>query len=98
MKNEGKTTSWVELNTRKIPSISFLAAALGSLALSAGLLCAGKKEWGALVGQLCPTFLLLGTYNKLAKTFSAPYDEEQRLEHGGHAVPKPNEQMRPAYS
>jgi hypothetical protein len=98
MKNEGKTTTLVEMTTRKIPSISFLAAALGSIAVAAGLLISGKKEWGIFVGQWAPTFLLLGTYNKIAKTFSGPIDEEQRLHHGGHAIPKPNERMSPTLS
>jgi hypothetical protein len=99
MKNEGKTTSMVEMKTRKIPSISFLGAAMASMALSAGLLLGGKKQWSLFVGQWVPTILLLGTYNKIAKTFSAPYSEKQRIDHGGHAVDKPNEpqDLQPAY-
>lgn len=98
MKNEGKTTSLVEMETRKIPSISFLGAAFVSMAISAGLLAAGKKSLSMFVGQWVPTILLLGTYNKITKTFSAPYNEDQRLHHGGHAVDKPNESdLQPAY-
>jgi hypothetical protein len=98
MKNEGKTTSMIEMQTRRIPSLAFLGAALGSMALSAGLLMSGKKEWGTFIAQWTPAFLLIGTYNKIAKTFSAPYDEEQRLQHGGHAIPKPNDYAAPSYS
>jgi hypothetical protein len=85
MKNEGMTTSMVEQQTRKIPSMGFLGLAMGAMAISAGLALAGKVKLASFVGQWAPTILILGTYNKIAKTFSAPYDEGQRLQHGGHA-------------
>ncbi len=85
MKNEGKTTSMVEEQTKKIPSITFLNAAIASMAVSAVLALTGKKAAATFVGQWAPTLLILGTYNKIAKTFSAPYSEEQRLENGGVA-------------
>jgi hypothetical protein len=78
MKNEDALTTRVEELTKHIPSIGFLELALGSIALSATLQFTGRKEWANFVGQWAPTFLLLGIYNKLVKTFSAPYDEEQR--------------------
>ena len=37
------------------------------------------------MGQWVPTLLILGTYNKIAKTFTPPYDEEQRVRHGDNA-------------
>jgi hypothetical protein len=85
MKNEDTVTTNVEMQTRRIPSIGFLGVAIGCMAVSAGLMLAGKKTWAHFVGQWAPTILILGTYNKIAKTFSAPIDEEQRLQHGGHA-------------
>jgi hypothetical protein len=85
MKNEDVATSNIEQVTKRVPSVSFLGLAFGSIAVSATLMLLGKKTWANFVGQWAPTILILGTYNKLVKTFSAPYSEEQRLEHGGHA-------------
>ena len=84
MKNEGKTTSAVEMETRKIPSISFLGMAFMAMGASWVLLLLGKKQAANFIGQWVPSILIMGTYNKIAKTFSAPYDEEQRLRHGEH--------------
>ena len=84
MKNEDTATTTVEEVTKRIPSISFLGVAVGCMALSAGLMLSGRKTWANFVGQWAPTILILGTYNKIAKTFSAPIDEEQRVQHGGH--------------
>ena len=85
MKNEDAVTTRVEEMTKRIPSIGFLELSIGAMALSAGLMIAGRKNWANFVGQWAPTFLVLGVYNKLVKTFSAPYDEEQRVKHGEHA-------------
>jgi hypothetical protein len=85
MKNEDKLTTRVEMATRHIPSIGFLGLAVGAMAASAFLIVSGRKNWANFIGQWAPTLLILGTYNKLAKTFSAPYDEEERVQHGGHA-------------
>lgn len=85
MKNEDAITTRVEQLTKRIPSIGFLELSIGAMALSAGLMISGRKTWANFVGQWAPTLLILGVYNKLVKTFSAPYDEEQRLKHGEHA-------------
>jgi hypothetical protein len=87
MKNEGQGTTAIEMRTRKIPSITFLMAAIGAMAVSAGLVMSGRKQWGNFIGQWVPSILVLGTYNKIAKTFSAPRDEEERLQHGGNRSP-----------
>lgn len=84
MKNEDPVTTTVEEATKRIPSIGFLGVAIGCMAVSAGLMLAGRKTWANFVGQWAPTILILGTYNKLAKTFSAPMDERQRALHGGN--------------
>ena len=84
MKNEDVATTTVEDVTKRIPSIGFLGVAIGCMALSAGLMLAGRKTWANFVGQWAPTILILGTYNKIAKTFSAPVTEEQRAKHGDH--------------
>ncbi|MCY1074451.1 hypothetical protein [Archangium lansingense] len=85
MKNEDMVTTNVELQTRRIPSIGFLGVAIGCMTASAFLMITGRKHWANFIGQWAPTILILGTYNKIAKTFSAPLDEQQRVRHGGHA-------------
>lgn len=95
MKNEGKTTSVVEDQTRKIPSIGFLGLAFASMGVSLALLLAGRKNLANFVGQWVPSILIMGTYNKIAKTFSAPYSEEQRQRHGDNASP---DKIRPDFS
>src|SRR4051812_24894194 len=87
MKNEGMTTSMVECETRKIPSITFLGLAFAAMGTSALLMLFGKKQTANFIGQWVPSILVLGTYNKIAKTFSAPYDDQQRLRHGDNATP-----------
>jgi hypothetical protein len=85
MKNEDVATSRIEEVTKRVPSVGFLGLAIGAMAVSATLMLLNRKRWANFVGQWAPTILILGTYNKLVKTFSAPYSEAQRLEHGGNA-------------
>jgi hypothetical protein len=85
MKNEDTLTTNVEMQTRRIPSIGFLGVAIGCMAASAVLMLSGRKTWANFVGQWVPSILILGTYNKIAKTFSPPVNEEQRVQHGGNA-------------
>lgn len=85
MKNEDVATSSIEQMTKRLPSVGFLGLAFGAMAVSATLMLLNRKTWANFVGQWAPTILILGTYNKLVKTFSAPYSEEQRLNHGGNA-------------
>jgi hypothetical protein len=85
MKNEDVATSSIEHVTKRVPSVGFLGLAVGAMAVSATLMLLGRKTWANFVGQWAPTILIMGTYNKLVKTFSSPYSEEQRLQHGGNA-------------
>ncbi len=55
-----------------VPTQANLGAALGSIALSAGLRLAGKKDAAIFVGQWPPTFLLFGLAYKLLR----PSDED----------------------
>jgi hypothetical protein len=64
---EGKVATAIEEQTAKLPSDIFLWAALGSMAISAGLQIAGVKSKSLFVGQWAAPFLLLGVYNKLVK-------------------------------
>lgn len=66
--SEGRLTTMVESQTAKVPSISWLGLAVGSMAISAGLeIFSKKKEYGNFVGLWAPCFLLMGIYNKLVK-------------------------------
>lgn len=98
MKNEDVTTSMIEDQTKMIPSVSFLALAIGAMAVSAGFALAGRVKLANFFGQWVPSILIIGTYNKIAKTFSPPINEEQRLRHGGNASmlkQQPSETRRP---
>ena len=65
---EGELTKRIEEQTTKVPSVSFLGLALGSMAISAGLaLFSRNKEYANFVGLWAPSFLLIGIYNKLVK-------------------------------
>ena len=66
---EGKTATAIERQTAKVPSDVFLWAAGASIFASLTLKLAGRKHDALFVGQWAPTFLLLGTYNKLVKLF-----------------------------
>jgi hypothetical protein len=64
---EGPVAKAIEQQTAKLPSDLFLWAAIGSIAASATLHLAGRKNGSVFVGQWAPTLLILGLYNKLVK-------------------------------
>ena len=64
---EGKVAKAIEDQTAKLPSDTFLWAAMASIATSATLQMMGNKQGSMFVGQWAPTFLLLGVYNKIVK-------------------------------
>lgn len=65
--SEGKVAKAIENQTAKLPSDTFLWAALGSMAVSATLKAFGKNHTALFVGQWAAPFLLLGIYNKIVK-------------------------------
>lgn len=65
--HEGTTTRMTESVTAQAPSGTYLSAAVGAMAVSAGLQLAGKKELSLFVGQWAPAILVMGLYNKLVK-------------------------------
>lgn len=65
---EGEMTKTIESYTARIPSVSFLGLALGSMALSAGIAAfTERKTLANFFGLWVPTLLLCGIYNKLVK-------------------------------
>ncbi len=64
-----------------VPTQAYLGAALGSIALSAGLRLAGMKDAAIFVGQWPPTFILFALAYKLLR----PGDEDG-MDDGHEAV------------
>lgn len=64
---EGSIARTIEQQTAKLPSDTFLWAALGSIGASLVLQAIDKKEYANFVGQWAPTLLILGMYNKIVK-------------------------------
>jgi len=64
---EGTVARSIEQQTAKLPSDTFLWAAVGSMGLSLVLQATGKKHAATFIGQWAPTLLILGLYNKMVK-------------------------------
>lgn len=64
---EGPVARAIEEQTAKLPSDTFLWAALGSMATSLTLKLMKKDDIALFVGQWAAPFLLLGLYNKIVK-------------------------------
>src|SRR5690242_11340427 len=65
---EGPLTKQVENITAKVPSMGYLALALGSMAVSASIAAfTERKTLANFVGLWVPTLMLVGIYNKLVK-------------------------------
>lgn len=64
---EGRVAKTIEEQTAKLPSDTFLWAAVGSMGVSLALQVMGRSHLSQFVGQWAPTFLLLGVYNKIVK-------------------------------
>ena len=65
---EGELTKTIELYTAAIPSSTYLAVAVGAMAVSLVAQLTGRGKWGNFIAQWVPTWLLLGVYNKIVKT------------------------------
>jgi hypothetical protein len=65
--SEGRLARQIEEQTAKLPSDTFLWAAVASIVASASLQAMGQKHGSLFVGQWAPVFLMFGIYNKLVK-------------------------------
>lgn len=65
--SEGGLARTIEEQTAKLPSDTFLWAAVASIGGSLTLKMMDKPDASLFVGQWAPTFLLLGLYNKVVK-------------------------------
>jgi len=64
---EGPLARSIEQQTAKLPSDTWLWAAIGSIGVSLFFQMTGDERKANFVGHWAPTFLLLGLYNKLVK-------------------------------
>src|SRR6478735_11272728 len=64
---EGKVAKMIESQTAKLPSDTFLWAAVGAMGVSAILQLSGAKDKSRFFGQWVAPLLLFGVYNKLVK-------------------------------
>jgi len=64
---EGSVARTIEQQTAKLPSDTFLWAALGSITASLVLMAMGEEKKANFVGHWAPTLLILGLYNKMVK-------------------------------
>ena len=65
--SEGPIARTIEQQTAKLPSDTFLWAAIGSIGASALLRLMGKKHASLFVGDWVAPILLFGVYNKIVK-------------------------------
>jgi uroporphyrinogen-III decarboxylase len=66
-RKEGPVAKAIESQTAKLPSDTFLWAAIGAMATSLTLKIMGKNHTALFIGQWAAPFLLLGVYNKIVK-------------------------------
>ncbi|HUQ67736.1 MAG TPA: hypothetical protein VM101_16355 [Flavitalea sp.] len=71
---EGGLARPIEEVTAKLPSDTYLWAALTSMAVSLTLKIMGRKHTALFIGQWAAPFLLFGVYNKIVKV--AGHDKE----------------------
>jgi len=64
---EGQVARAIEEQTAKLPSDTFLWAAVGAIGVSLLFQLTGHEHKSLFVGQWAAPFLLLGVYNKLVK-------------------------------
>ncbi len=64
---EGAVARSIEQQTAKLPSDTFLWAALGSIGASLLMMALGHEKKANFIGQWAPTILILGLYNKMVK-------------------------------
>ena len=65
--SEGKVARTIEKQTAKLPSDSFLWAAVAAMGVALVLQVSGKKSASLFIGQWAAPFLLFGVYNKIVK-------------------------------
>ena len=80
--SEGTVAKAIEQQTAKLPSDTFLWAALGAIGTSMTLQITGKQHASLFVGQWAPTFLMLGLYNKIVKVAGSDQFDNGTFDNG----------------
>ena len=75
---EGPVAKTIEEQTAKLPSDTYLWAAIGAMGVSLTLKLIGRKHDALFIGQWAAPFLLFGVYNKLVKQLG--HDKEDNEE------------------
>ncbi|HEU4554945.1 MAG TPA: hypothetical protein VFS25_18995 [Chitinophaga sp.] len=65
---EGAVAEAIENQTAKLPSDTFLWAAISAMGVSLAFQLLKKKHVSLFIGQWAAPFLLFGIYNKIVKT------------------------------
>jgi CBS domain containing-hemolysin-like protein len=66
-KHEGKVTKKLEEQTARVPSLTYMGLAVGSMIASAVCMATGRRQLAQFIGQWVPSLLIIGVYNKLVK-------------------------------
>ena len=66
-RTEGTVATMIESQTSKLPSDTFLWAAVGAMGVSAICQLTGAKDKSRFFGQWVAPLLLFGVYNKMVK-------------------------------
>ena len=64
---EGPVARTIEQQTARLPSDTFLWAALASIGASLFMMATGEEKKANFIAHWAPTLLILGMYNKLVK-------------------------------
>jgi len=65
--SEGRVARAIEYQTARLPSDTFLWAAIGSMAAAALFQLRDEKHLSLFIGQWAAPLMLMGLYNKLVK-------------------------------
>jgi hypothetical protein len=68
---EGRITKLIEQQAAKLPSVAFLGASFGAMALSLGSELGGRRRLSRFVGLWAAPLLCMGIYTKIVKELGA---------------------------
>jgi hypothetical protein len=81
-KQEGKVTQQIEARTARVPSLTYMGLAVGSMIASAACMATGRKQLAQFIGQWVPSLLIIGLYNKVVKVENDLLDQRERVPRG----------------
>ena len=79
-KQEGKVTKRIEEQTAKVPSLTYMGLAVGSMFASAVCMATGRRQLAQFIGQWVPSLLIIGVYNKLVKAENELLEGQARVQ------------------